>query len=212
MHIRHQHPHAETKVLPLLNHLNLHASNFYLNTQLPTHPLHQLNFNNSDPRKMKDTIFANTDYHAGISSMTNTTTITNEVIKQNLKLNHTNIVEEYLNSQDSNELIEIKPPDINPSEQSLPREIRRILSQSRTNKSPFLYSYLNKIKPQLYSSPNCPLCKTEIHTTKHLFSCSYIKTNLKPLDLWDEPVAVAELLQQWKDAQAAAGGGLGIPV
>ena len=44
------------------------------------------------------------------------------------------------------------------------------------------------------------------------FSCSYIKTNLKPLDLWDEPVAVAELLQQWTDAMAAAGGGLGTPV
>ena len=32
-----QHLHAETKVLPLLNHLNLHASNFYLNTLLPNH-------------------------------------------------------------------------------------------------------------------------------------------------------------------------------
>src|SRR6187399_2651320 len=84
---------------------------------------------------------ANTDYHAGISSMTNTITITNEVIKQNLKLNHTKIVEDYLNSQDINELIEIKPPDINPSEKSLPRDIRRILSQSHTHKSPFLYSY-----------------------------------------------------------------------
>jgi len=207
-----QHLHAETKVLPLLNHLNLHASNFYLNTLLPNHPLHHLNFNNSDPRKMKDTIFANTEYHAGISSITNTTNITNEVIKQYLKINHTKTVEDYLNSQTINELIGIKPPDINPSEKSLPRDIRRTLSQSRTNKSPFLYSYLNKINPQIYSSPNCPICKTETHTFKHLFSCSYITSNLNPLDLWDEPVAVAELLQQWKDAMAAAGGGSGTPV
>src|SRR6188508_3697248 len=114
---------------------------------------------------MKVTIFANTEYHAGISSMTNTTTITNEVIKQNFKINHTKIVEDYLNSQDINELIGIKPPDINPSEQSLPRDIRRILSQSRTNKSPFLYSYRNKINPEIYPSSNCLLCKRETHTS-----------------------------------------------
>jgi len=40
----------------------------------------------------------------------------------------------------------------------------------------------------------------------------FITTNLNPLDLWDEPVAVAELLQQWKDAMAAAGGGSGTPI
>ena len=57
---------------------------------------------------MKDTIFANTEYHAGISNIMNTTTITDEIIKQNLKINHTKTVEDYLNSQDINELIGIK--------------------------------------------------------------------------------------------------------
>ena len=38
------------------------------------------------------------------------------------------------------------------------------------------------------------------------------QNHLKPLDLWNEPVAVAELLQQWEDALAAAGGGLGTPI
>ena len=42
--------------------------------------------------------------------------------------------------------------------------------------------------------------------------CIYIKTHLKPLDLWNEPVAVAELLQQWRDALAAAGGSLGTSI
>jgi len=27
--------------------------------------------------------------------------------------------------------------------------------------------------------------------------------------MWDDPVAVAELLQQWDDVRGAAGGGLG---
>ena len=110
----------------------------------------------------------------------------------------------YLNSQVDNELITAKPPVINPEDKSLPRGINRTLAQLRDDKSPFLYSYLNKIDPQNHPSPLCPLCKTDMHNTKHLFSCIYIKTHLKPLDLWNKPVAVAELLQQRKDALAGS--------
>ena len=129
-----------------------------------------------------------------------------------MKSNHTRIVEDYLNSQVNNELIAAKPPVINPEEESLPRGTNRTLSQLRDDRSPFLYSYLNKIDPQNHPSPLCPLCKADIHDTKHLFPCIHIKTHLKPLDLWNEPVAVAELLQRWTDALAAAGGGLGTPI
>jgi len=34
-------------------------------------------------------------------------------------------------------------------------------------------------------------------------------TTLTVWDLWDDPVAVAELLQLWDDVRGAAGGGLG---
>jgi len=153
---------------------------------------------------MKDTIFNIDEYHASTSIMTNTSTIT--------KINHTTAVENYLNSQEDNELILAKPPVINPEDESLPRGINRTLSQLRDDRSPFLHAYLNKIDPQNHPSPLCPLCKADIHNTKHLFSRIYIKTHLKPLDLWNEPVAVAELLQQWTDALAAAGGGLGTPI
>ena len=160
---------------------------------------------------MKDTIFNIDEYHATTSIMTNTSTITNETIKHNIKINHTKSVEDYINSQVDNELIAAKPPVINPEDESLPRGINRTLAQLRDDKSPFLYYYLNKIDPQNHPSPLCPLCKTDIHNTKHLF-CIYIKIHMKPLDLWNEPVAVAELLQQWKDALAAAGGGLGTSI
>ena len=161
---------------------------------------------------MKDTIFNTDEYHTTTSLMTNASTITDEIIKHNIKTNHTQSVEDYINSQVDNELIAAKPPVINPEDESLPRGINRTLSQLRDDRSPFLYAYLNKIDPQNHPSPLCPLCKTDIHDTKHLFSCIYIKTHLKPLDLWKEPMAVAELLQQWKDALAAAGGGLGTPI
>ena len=63
---------------------------------------------------MKDTIFNIDGYHATTSIMTNTSTITNETIKHNIKINHTKSVENYLNSQIDNELIAAKPPVIIP--------------------------------------------------------------------------------------------------
>ena len=63
---------------------------------------------------MKDTSFNIDEYNATTSIMTNTSTITNEIIKHNIKINHTKSVEDYINSQVDNELIAAKPPVINP--------------------------------------------------------------------------------------------------
>src|SRR2546425_5236156 len=92
---------------------------------------------------------------------------------------------------------------------TLPRKTRRILAQLRAGKSPVLTAYLHTIDSKSYPSPICPLCKSHDHTTQHLFSCPIINTTLTARDLWDDPVAVAALLQQWDDALGAAGGGLG---
>lgn len=35
----------------------------------------------------------------------------------------------------------------------------------------------------------------------------YVQNNLKPTDLWDDPVSTAGLLHLWQDALAAAAGG-----
>ena len=72
-----------------------------------------------------------------------------------------------------------------------------------------LISYLHKIDPVTHPSPTCPLCKSHDHDTNHLFSCTALPTQLEPINLWDDPVAVAELLQRWGDALGAAEGGLG---
>jgi len=69
---------------------------------------------------------------------------------------------------------------------------------------------MNKISPQTHPNPFCPLCNISIiHDTKHLFTCNSIHTNLKPIDLWHNPLKVAVLLQEWEDALGAAGGGVG---
>ena len=97
-----------------------------------------------------------------------------------------------------NKLIHQHAPKISPSELSLPRETRRTLSQLRTNKSPILISYLYKVDETHHPSPRCPLCKTNPHTTDHLFNCTHLYTSSSILDLWLSPERVAPLLIRWK--------------
>src|SRR6478609_7283358 len=102
-----------------------------------------------------------------------------------------------------NKIINQPSPPINEDEQTLLRNTRRTLAQLRTNKSSFLKSYLHKIDPQNHPSPQCPLCNTQNHDTKHLSTSSSLPTHLTPTDLWNEPVAVAGLLALWNDAMGA---------
>ena len=59
---------------------------------------------------------------------------------------------------------------------------------------------LNKIDEDKHLSPLCLLCKSEPHTTTHLFNCTSINTQLKVTDLWTAPVEVGHLLLEWKGA------------
>src|SRR2546425_7315552 len=47
--------------------------------------------------------------------------------------------------------------------------------------------------------PYTTLFRSRDHTTQHLLSCSKMNTSLSVLYLWDDPVAVAALLQKWED-------------
>ena len=204
-----QHLHKETKTLPLSNHIKLHASQLRQKALLPIHPLHNLTNQAKGPRKMKQTIFENWNGKTINISNNENIPITADSISQNLKEIHTMTVKECLLTYKPNPIIALPAPDINQSEQTLPRKTRRILAQLRTNKSPILKTYLHSIDPKNHPSPICPLCNSQDHNTQHLFSCPKINTSLTTLDLWDDPVAVATLLQQWDDALGAAGGGTG---
>src|SRR6476469_7693866 len=57
-----------------------------------------------------------------------------------------------------------------------------------------------KLPPQNHPSPLCPLCDTQNHDTKHLFTCLSLPTHLTSTDLWNGPVAVAGLLALWDGA------------
>ena len=107
---------------------------------------------------------------------------------------HTSIVSWYLSTRSNNKILRTPPPHIRSSEEIVPRLTRRTLAQPRTNKSPFLKSYLHKFDDKSHPSPLCPLCNTHTHDTHHLFNCSHIRTTLSPLDLWTDPAGLTALL------------------
>jgi hypothetical protein len=200
-----QHLHEETKVLPIQQHLILHASQLRQKSQLASHPLNKLTNPTKPKRLLKPTIFNNVDYtlnHDVLPNIANT-----EIIKNNMTRIHSEIVTNYLDNRKSkNKVLNAHPPEINKSELTLSRKTRRRLAQLRTGKSPFLFSYLHVIDKSNYPSPLCPLCKTLEHTTNHLFSCSNLPTNLTTLDLWNDPVSVSALLEAWELRIADQGG------
>ena len=124
----------------------------------------------------------------------------NDSIKGNMKTIHTTIVFDYLSNRNDNLVINKIPLNINTNEQTLPRKVRRTLAQLRTGKSPFLnnYKHSRKIDPKVNITSNCPLCQLSEHNVQHLFTCTKLPTTLSLLDLWNNPVEVAALLEAWE--------------
>ena len=76
---------------------------------------------------------------------------------------HTSIVSRHLATRGNNKILRTPPPHTSSSEEKLPRLTRRTLAQLRTNKSPFLISYLHKVDAKTHPSPLCPLCNIHHH-------------------------------------------------
>ena len=115
---------------------------------------------------------------------------------------HTSIISQHLAARDNNKILRTHQPQVSSTEENLPQHTRRTLAQLRTNKSPFLLSYLHKIEASTHPSPLCPLCRIHDHTTQHLFSCPQIRTTPSALDLWRDPSGVAALLDDWREKLA----------
>ena len=193
-----QHLHDETNILPIQKHLQLHASQVRQKAQYPSHPLYRYTTHNTSQRLMKPTTFNNSRYTTNI--LIAPCTVTTADIKANMRDIHTTIVSQHLTVRDNNKILRTHPPQVSSTEENLPRHTRRTLAQLRTNKSPFLLSYLHKIDASTHPSPLCPLCRTHEHTTQHLFSCPQIHTTLSALNLWRDPSGVAALLDDWRVA------------
>ena len=133
----------------------------------------------------KNTIFNNGRYTTNIPTDPHTVTTTD--IKTNMCHIQTSIVSMHLSARGNNKILRTPPPHNSSSEEILPRLTRRTLAQLRTNKSPFLKSYLHKVDAKTHPSPLCPLCNIHTHDTHHLFNCTHIRTTLSPPGFVDRP-------------------------
>ena len=86
---------------------------------------------------------------------------------------HTYIVSKFLATSGNKKILRTPPPHTSSSEERLHRLTRRTLAQLRTNKSPFLKSYLHKVDAKTHQSPLFPLCNIHTHDTHHLFNCTH---------------------------------------
>jgi hypothetical protein len=190
------HLHDETNVLPIDKHMQLHSSQLRQKAQHPDHTLHRLTTLPTNARHMKQTTFSNdNNYTTNIDTDPELTD--DATIKLNMKTIHTTIVQEFLSNRPHNKLLNRQAPDIDKTEETLPRMTRRRLAQLRTDKSPLLMTYLHKIDPDNHPSDTCPLCNRHPHDTKHLFDCDELPTRLSVQDLWVDPVGVSALLFAW---------------
>ena len=112
------------------------------------------------------------DKHLNIPTDPHTVTTTD--IKADMRHIHTSIVSRHLATRGNNKILCTPPPHISSSEERL---TRRTLAQLRTNKSPFLKSYLHKVDTKTHPSPLCPVCNTYTHDTHHPFNCTHIVTS-----------------------------------
>jgi hypothetical protein len=82
---------------------------------------------------------------------------------------HTEAVRAYLLSTGVNPVLGSKPPDIHPTEETLPRVHRTTLAQLRSGKCSSLQTYQFFIASA--SDDICPACHTAPQSTNHLFAC-----------------------------------------
>ena len=157
-----QHLHDETNILPIQKHLRLHASQVRQKAQYPSHPLYIYTTHNTSLRLMKPTTFNNSRYTTNIP--TDPCTVTTADIKANMHDIHTRILSQHLAARDNNKILRTHPPQVSSTEGNLPRHTRRTLAQLRTNKSPFLLSYLHKINTFITTLPPLSHSRT-YHTT-----------------------------------------------
>ena len=188
-----QHLHDETLILPIHEHLQLHPSQYKQKTQHPFHPLlkHTTYFYTS----RLNTLISNGRYTINIPTYPHIVTTTD--IKTNMRHIHTSIVSRHLATRGNNKILRTPLPQFSSTEDILPHITRRTLSQLRTNKWPFLKSYLHKVDAKTHPSPLCPLCNIHIHNIHPLFNCTHMPTTLSALDLWTDPARVTAPLTRW---------------
>ena len=188
-----EHLHAETQIVPVREHCRLLSAQHLRNSLLPDHPNHGLLHRPPPPRHLKKTLVD--DCRSVLSPLLLSPVSTDQIRAMNTAL-HFDTVASMLANRGSNRVLGEQPPIVNfrqlERQARLPRRTRVQLSQLRSGFSSLLHSYRARISP---GTPDvCPDCQSTPHDTSHLFNCPAHPTDLRPIDLWIRPAAVAAFL------------------
>ena len=189
------HLHAEAMVLKVQEHLDMLCTQFLATSLQREHPSFATVTASSGPRRMKHTLqsryLPKLEELTGEAGLAGDGTITDPIAAR--KQIHTRAVESSISARQANRVLDAPAPDVSYREEELPRKTRRTLAQLRSGESISLNSYKHKIG--LADSPLCPCCRSEEHTTEHIFRCPSHATSYSPIDLWRHPVEVADYLR-----------------
>ena len=161
----------------------------------PGHPSYPIVTAETGPRPMKQTLqsryLPKLEELTGDAALTEGGTITDPVASR--RQIHTRAVQRSIAARGANRVLGTQAPDVSDDEIDLPRKTRRTLAQLRSGECIALNSYKHKIG--VADTPLCPCCRSEEHTTGHIFRCPSHSTDLEPIDLWRSPVEAAEFLR-----------------
>ena len=159
-------------ILPIRRHIRMRSVQVQLANHLTVNPGQRLlNATTPTRRQMKATLHSR--YERYISALLEdsddddifgpTRSVSEDNYKSLLKQIHTNEVEVTIANFEDSAFLNARVPNIDKSEEKLPRTTRRTLSQLRCGYSVFLNSCQHRIDPS--SSELCRLCDSTSHTT-----------------------------------------------
>ena len=178
------HLHQETKVLPLREHTTMLSKQLLAAFHQNVHPGHKHLQKPKASRNLKKTIL---QYEEEVNLLFRGATY-----KDNLKTIHTRAVSTTISNYPVNRVLQTAPPEINPEEMALERNVRTRLARLRSGFCRTLQSYMSRVEED--ETDSCPLCNISPHDTVHLFNCASNPTDLQPTDLWTKPKKVAIFL------------------
>jgi hypothetical protein len=187
-----QHLHEECKVLPVADHISMQCAQFLANTKTTRHPSSNVtNRPQGDRPTMKPTLqyaFNNRVLHH-----TNEAGIVPEIAyKKVLNTIHTETVAAERARCKPNRVLGYPPPEVHPSEATLPCTHQTTLNQLRSRWCKDLKSHQRLVRKSL--DEDCPEWHMSAHTPQHLFSCLAAPSPPGVLDLWERPCEAATSL------------------
>ena len=186
------HLHAETKTLPIKEHLDMLCRQFLVSSLRPSHPSYYYVTQPSGPRAAHRVPTLQSRYLPSIQQYLTSNRTPPGEYRRIIKAIHTSTVESFLNLAPPNKVLNVPPPEIDPEEERLPRHYRTTLSQLRSGYCSRLMDYRHRVGWS--TTEMCPECDQAPHTVHHLFGCAEHPTALTPEDLWARPAEVAALI------------------